>query len=159
MSNNLSSPNNIEKNLKENPFIILFESKVIIKNNQKRIDLFLNQISDVRIIRYRDLTFSIALLVWMPLLYLLIFSSIDLNFALSSLCSILFIILFAISFLKKKYTYKLLINQGKYGFNEISISKKNIIYAENFAKKFKNGKTEEMTTEEFEHPKMEECLY
>jgi hypothetical protein len=67
-------------------------------------------------------------------------------------------IVFTASFFIKKHTYKLLINQGKFRFNEIKISKFNCSHAENFALNFKNGKLTNKSTSETIFQQLKEAL-
>jgi hypothetical protein len=154
MNENFNNPNKIEKVIEENPLLILLESKVIIKIKKERIGILLCQISNVRVVRNRDLTLSILTLVFMSLFYILVLSPMNLNFGLRFLCVALISILFIISFSIKKYRYKLLINQGKLGYNEITISKRNSIHAENFMAKFKNVIITKSIENEFGYQKL-----
>lgn len=158
MVENFNIPNNIEKVVEENPLLILLESKIIIKNKKERIGIYLSQISNVRVIKNRDLTLSILVLVNSILFYLLVLSPMNLNLEFSFLSITIFSILFVISFFIKKYNYKLLINQGKFGFNEITISKSNKIHAENFVSKFKNTYATNWAKKDFDFQKLKECL-
>lgn len=154
MNENFSIPNKIEKVVEENPLLILLESKVIIKKDRERISISLSQISNVRVIRNRDLTLSILVLVFLAVFYILVLSPINLNIGFSFLSLTLVSFLFIVSFSIKNYTYKLLINQGKFGFNEITISKSNSIHAESFAAKFKNSGKAKMHEKELDYPQL-----
>ncbi len=136
MKKNFTSTNKIEKILQKNPLFIILESKVIFKNNNEKVCFYLDQISKVRLIENRDFTHSIVVLVFSALFYLLVLSPFNLNFVFSFLYLIIMSILFVTSFFIKNNTYKLLINNGNFSFNEITISKSNITYAENFIAKF-----------------------
>lgn len=140
MNKNFNNINKIEKVIEENPLIILLESKIIIKNEKQRIEFYLSQISNVRVIKKRNLALNGILLIITGMFYLSkITSKIETN--ISTLVSIfLTLILFTISCSFKSYNYKLLINKGIIGFSEIAISEKNIQHAESFARKFKKDK-------------------
>jgi hypothetical protein len=134
---NFSTSNKTEKALEENPFLLILESKVIFKTDKDKIDIDLNQISNLRIIKNRNLTYNI--LIFLLTVYFYLSSELEstyLNFLSESLYVTLISILCVITFSIENYTYKLLINKGKFGFNEILISKKNIIHAKNFVSKF-----------------------
>lgn len=158
MDQNFNISNNIEKVVEENPLLILLESKVIIKNKRERIGINLSQISNVRLIKNRNLTLSVLVLVHFILFYFLVLSPMKFHFAFSLMFITILSILFVISFFIKNYTYKLLINQGKFGFNEITISKTNSIHAENFVSKFKNTYSTNMSNAELDFQKLKECL-
>ncbi|TDD95056.1 hypothetical protein [Flavobacterium cellulosilyticum] len=143
MNESITIPSKIEKIVEENSLLILSESKVFIKNNDHRISISLSQISNVRVIKNRDYTFSILVLVFSSLFYILVLSPINMSFAFSFLYITLIYIV--ITFLVKNYTYKLLINKGKFSFLEISISKRNSVHAESFATKFKNSDISKMS--------------
>lgn len=158
MVENFNISHNIGKVVEENPLLILLESKVIIKNKKDRIGIDLCHISNVRVIKNRDLTLSILMLVNFSLFYLLVLSPMNLKFAFSFLFITIFAILFVISLLIKKYTYKLVINQGKFRFNEITISKTNSVHAENFISKFKHTYSTNWSKKEFDFQHLKECL-
>jgi len=158
MNETISTPNQIEKVVEENALLLLLDSKVFIKKGKERIGIDLKHISNVRIVRSRDLTLSILVLVLLALFYVLFLIPLNLNFTVRFLCVILVSILFIISLSSKNYTYTLLINQGKFGFNEILISKKNSVHAERFAAKFKSGATTKMNENKFDYHSLKECV-
>jgi hypothetical protein len=140
MTENFVIPTKIDKIVEENSLLILLESKVIIKNNNDRIAIYLHQISNVRLVRNRDYRQSFLVLVFLILFYKLDLIPVNSCFDFSFLYLCLIPILFGISFSIKNYTHKLLINKGKFNFNEITVSKSNSIHAENFVEKFKKQK-------------------
>ncbi|MFV5693037.1 hypothetical protein ACM55K_13505 [Flavobacterium sp. LT1R49] len=158
MNKILSTPNKIEKVLEENAFLILLESHVLIKNGKERIRVSLSQISNIRIVRNRDLTVTIVVFAFSALLYLLFLAPLNLHFVFQFFYSILILFFIIISYSLKNYRYKLLINKGIFAFNEIAISKNNIVHAQNFAAKFKNNTISEMNNQEFNYTKLKECL-
>lgn len=139
MNKNYSHPNRIEKILEENPFLILLESHVLIKNDKKRICVSLSQISNIRVVKNTDLTITILTFNFSALLYLLFLAPLNLHFAFHFLCFVILSFFIIISHSLKNYSYKLLINKGKFDFAEIAISKNNIGHAENFVIKFKKS--------------------
>lgn len=135
MSVTIQNPNKIEKVLEENSFIILLETRIIIKNEKERIEFYLNDISNLRILKKRNLTPNITLLFITIIFYLSLFTQSESFFMIIlSLFSTAVLTIFA--FLFKSYTYKLLVNSGAFNFNEIVLSKKNILHAESFLNKF-----------------------
>ncbi|MFV8337343.1 hypothetical protein ACNQF7_14855 [Flavobacterium sp. RSP29] len=154
MNKNFSHPNSIEEILEENPFLILLESHVIIKNDKERIYVSLSQILNIRVVKNRDSTVTILVFNFSALLYLLFLSPLNLHFAFQFLYLVFLSFSFIISSSLKNYNYKLLINKGKFAFNEISVSKNNIVHAENFAAKFKNNTISEMNNNEFDYKKL-----
>ena len=75
-----------ENIIEENPFLTILQSKVIFKTKYNKTDICLKQISNVRIIKYRDITINIVVLLSIAFFYLL-FKTIflDLNFVLRCL--------------------------------------------------------------------------
>jgi Na+/glutamate symporter len=158
MNKNFSHSNRIEKILEENPFLILLESYVIIKNDKKRIRISLSQISNIRVVKNQDLTITILTCTFSALLYVLFLAPLNLHFAFQFLYFVILSFFIIISHSLKNYSYKLLINKGKFGFAEIAISKNNIRHAENFAVKFKKSINSKMNNKEFDYKKLKECL-
>lgn len=149
MNRNLQPLNKIEKTLEENPFLTILESAVIFKTYNDKIRISLNQISNVKIIKSRDTTPNFILLVFTAVFMLLSKSIFQkLNFINESLYIIFISILLVVTFSIKNFTYKLLINRGKIGFNEIRISKSNVFYAEKFVNKFENTNTLKVNKQE-----------
>ncbi|MFV5685687.1 hypothetical protein ACM55I_09565 [Flavobacterium sp. GB2R13] len=161
MEINFKTSNNTETILEENPLLIILESKVIFKTDSDRISICLDQISNVRIIKNTDLTANILVLLFTVFLYLLLKLEFqDLNFISQSLYITLISILIVITLSIENYSYKLLINKGKFGFNEITISKKNLLHAKNFVTKFENKNILKTNKQEFnvESVKILRCL-
>lgn len=137
MDVNFVAANKTENILEENPFFIAFESKVIFKNDKERINLPLNHISNIRIVKNRDLTTNIIISIFSALFYLIAIAPVNDKIVFQLFFLVYVSILFLIFSLIKKYNYKLLINNGKFGFNEIIISEKNLFYAKRFLAMFK----------------------
>lgn len=162
MNENLTTSTKTEKNLEENSLFIMSESKVIFKNNTDTLSLNLNLISRARLVKNRDFTANVLVLLFLALFYFLEIAPMDLNFLFSLIYIALISFVFLISFLIKKHRYILLIHTSKFNFNEITISKKNIPYAENFIKQFTKDSVkdnlEKTTTETPYFPVLEESL-
>ncbi|MDI6045021.1 hypothetical protein [Flavobacterium yafengii] len=137
MDVNFVAANKTENILEENSFFIAFESKVIFKNDKERINLSLNHISNIRIVKNRDLTTNIIISIFSALFYLIAIVPVNDKIVFQLLFLVYVSILFVIFSRIKKYNYKLLINNGKFGFNEIIISENNLFYAKRFLTMFK----------------------
>lgn len=142
MIRNLQPSYTKENIIEENPFLMILESKVIFKTKYNKTDICLKQISNVRIIKYRDITINIVVLLSIAFFYLL-FKTIflDLNFVLKCLYVVANLILVILTLSVENFTYKLLINVDNLGFYEIPISKRNIVYAKNFISKLEKTNT------------------
>ena len=122
----------IEKTLEENSFFVISESKVTFKNCDTVINL--NQILNSRLIKKRDFTANIMVLVFSVLFYVMILQPLYLSTIFESL--ILALILISVVSYVENYSYKLLINKTNYDFNEIIVSKKDLYFAGRFISKF-----------------------
>ncbi|MFV8365061.1 hypothetical protein [Flavobacterium sp. XS1P27] len=122
----------IEKVLEENSLFVISESKVTFKNCDTVINL--NQILNSRLIKKRDFTANIMVLVLSVLFYVMIVQPLYLSTIFESL--ILAIILIYVVSCIENYSYRLLINKTNYDFNEIIVSKKNLYFAGRFISKF-----------------------
>lgn len=126
--------NNFEKILEENRLFIILESKVIFINDNEKISFYLDQISAVRLVKSRDFSANIMLLVSLSLLYILVLSTMN---SISDFLKLFFITTSVIVVCSlKKHSHRILINTGNYGFNEILISEKNLSFARIFISKF-----------------------
>ena len=132
MSTNFTNTAKIEKVLEENSLFVISESKVTFKNCDVVIDL--NQISNSRLIKKRDFTANIMVLVFSVLFYVIILQPLYLSTIFESL--ILALILISVVSYVENYSYKLLINKTNYDFNEIIVSKENLHFAKIFLSKF-----------------------
>lgn len=158
MSTNFSIPIQIEKVVEENSLLVLLESTVIIKKDKETITIRLDQISMVRVKRNKDWTFSILLFEFLVLFYFLVLSTTNLNFKIKLVYAIFSLLLFLGSFSIGNYTYKLLINLRKFGFNEITIAKSNRIHAQNFAAKFEISSATKTLEKELNFDKIKKQL-
>ncbi|MFV5694739.1 hypothetical protein ACM55G_04780 [Flavobacterium sp. LB3P122] len=132
MNKNFTTRTEREKILEENPLFIISDSKVVFKN--EKLSFYLNQISSVRLVKNRDFSTNIMLLVFLILSYKLISSPMNSIFYFLKLFFITISLIVVCRI--KKDSYKIIINIGKYGFNEILISKKNLSFAIIFISKF-----------------------
>ena len=132
MNTNCTNTIKIEKVLEENSLFVISESKVTFKNCDVVIDL--NQISNSRLIKKRDFTANIMVLVFSVLFYVIILQPLYLITIFESL--ILALILISVVSCVENYSYRLLINKTNYDFNEIIVSKKNLYFAGRFISKF-----------------------
>ena len=149
MDRKIKTANKTEKILEGDPFFVILESTVYFKTYDERIGICLDEISNVRIIKNSDTTFNITLSILTTLFYILSKSIfLDLNFVFKFLYIVVISILIILIFSIKNFTYKLLINTGKTGFNEIPISKSNVQYAKNFVSKFYNTNTSQVNKQE-----------
>jgi hypothetical protein len=94
----------------------------------------LNQISNSRLIKKRDFTANIIVLVFSVLFYVMVLQPLYLSTKFESL--ILALILISVVSCVENYSYRLLINKTNYDFNEITVSKKNLYFAGRFISKF-----------------------
>lgn len=122
----------IEKVLEENSLFVISESKVTFKNCDAVINL--NQISNSRLIKKRDFTANIILLVFSVLFYEIFLQPLYLSTIFESL--ILALILISLVSCVEKYSYRLLINKTNYDFNEIIVSEENLHFAKIFLSQF-----------------------
>jgi hypothetical protein len=139
MNVNFVAVNKAENILEENSFFIAFESKVILKNDKERINLSLNQISNIRIVKKRDLTTKIIISIFSALFYLTAIHPVRDKIVFQLLFVVYVSFLFIVFSLIRRYKYRLLINHGKFGFNEIVISESNLFYAKRFVAMFKTN--------------------
>jgi hypothetical protein len=136
---NIFAANKLKKELDTDPFFKVLDSNIIINNNGERIELKLDEISNIRIGKFRNLSvnillfFSVILFYYLALPFLYSYSVVPIFSTLIIPLAIL------VTFSIKKYTYKLLINTGVYGFNVFKISKKNVSSFEYFISMFKTN--------------------
>jgi hypothetical protein len=121
----------IEKTLEENSLFVISESKVTFKNCDTVINL--NQILSSRLIKKRDFTANIMVLVFSGLFYVMIVQPLYLSTIFESLIVAL-ILIYVLSCIEN-YSYRLLINKNNYDFNEIIVSKENLPFAKIFLSK------------------------
>lgn len=126
-----------ENTLDKNSLFFINDSTVVFESNGGKVNLYLDQITNVRVIKSRNLTLNLALLVSSIFFYLLggkLFFSGDKAFIIISF------FIFLVSVFLRRFSCKLLINRGKYDFYEFVISKKNLHFAEHLASVIKAKK-------------------
>lgn len=156
MITNCTTTTKIEKVLEENSLFIISESKVIFINTT--IVISLNQISNSRLIKNRDLSLNIIMLVFSALLYLMGLPSVNFDAIFQCLILGLILISLILAFCIKSYSYKLLINKNIYGFNEIIVNKKNLHFAGIFISKFPDSTILKTKVEqEFDYQSLKEA--
>jgi hypothetical protein len=131
-STNSTNSTKIEKILEDNPLFVISESKVTFKNHHAVINL--NQISNSRLIKKRDFTANIIVLVFAVLFYVMVLQPLYVFTVFESV--ILALILISVVSCIENYSYRLLINKTNYDFNEIFVSKQNLHIAKIFLSKF-----------------------
>lgn len=119
-----------ENRLDKNPLFSINDSTVVMEINGEKLNLHLNQITNVRIVKCRDLTLNVVLLFSFISFYL---TGGERFFSVHLVSIIITIFLFAISIFTRRFYYKLLINKRNYGFYEFVIPKSNLVFAEHLA--------------------------
>nr|WP_315186150.1 hypothetical protein [uncultured Flavobacterium sp.] len=119
-------------------FFTIVDSKITIQNKGEEIGLNLNQISNARIIKRRNLIPNIFILVTAFMINFSLLSSYNVDNRYKDIFLILIVIA---SFTIKYYSYRLLINKHNCCFNEFSISKQNLSRAQSFVSMFKTKTT------------------
>ena len=156
---NLNMNHNKENAFRKNNFIIYTETKVIINTKNQLLEFFLEDITNVRILKKRNLypniiTFYIMLIITSAI----ILSPIN-NDVIFFIINIFFVfVLLIITYFLKYYSHKLLINKGKYGFSEIILQKKDIQNANKFLNDFNSNKILNLYTEKTENNKFKQCV-
>jgi hypothetical protein len=119
-----------ENNLDKNPLFSINDSTVVMEIDGEKVNFDLDQITNVRVIKFRDLTLNVFLLVSSISFYLLGFKSF---FVVDPVSLAISVILFGSSIFIRLFSYKLLINKGNYDFCELLVSKSNLLFAEHLA--------------------------
>lgn len=122
----------------ENPLFTITNSKVIFHFKTEELQLDLNLISNVRIKKSRVLYINIFITVIAIKCYLYISDFLGLLLPSFYFPIVLAAILY-FSFLYKHFSHKLLINNKNLHFNELKITKKNIVYAQYFLSLYENN--------------------
>jgi hypothetical protein len=129
-----------------NPFFSIEGSRIFIDSNGEKVNLNFDQITNVRLIKKRNVS-SNRMLIFIGVLfyfdYLLFFG----NHFLIQVASLIIIISVIISFLcTRPFSYKLLVNIGVDGFNEFLVPKKYLAFAQSFVFIFKDKKGDKAYT-------------
>ena len=120
----------------ENSFFSIEDSIVVIGDNKQKVNLKL--ITNVRLIKNRNLSFNFILFILSILCYSVSILFFD-KYSLLQLPFLVITIAFIITAVFiRRFSYKLLINKGVYGFNEFLVSKNNLPFAESFIYILKN---------------------
>jgi hypothetical protein len=130
-----------KKNHNVKLFFTIVDSNLTIDSEGQKTDFNLNQISNVRIIKKRNLTPNFLILIGVFISYFSFLSSQNIDDRLKNFTLMLIVLGVLVSFLFKHYSYKLLINKKNYCFNEFKISKQNLNIAQSFVSMFKNNNT------------------
>lgn len=121
-------------------FILQSGSKLIIKNQQEKLEFYLSDISNIRILRKRNFypnIITFCLIIISAYSNTLTFKNHN-NYYLFADIFFAAVLVVNIYFFKN-YNYTLLINTGKFNFSEIHLPKKNIPNVEFFLKYFNNN--------------------
>lgn len=129
-----------------NNFIQKIDSKIIIVNKHQRLLYYFNEITNIRISKKRNLYpnlivvglgFSTLYIALSFRDYLNVFAIMNIFFSVN---------LFIDTFFLKKYSYKLLINNGKSGFSEITIPTEHLEDVHEILNNFNKNKTITLST-------------
>jgi hypothetical protein len=124
--------------INEKFFFSIKDSVVFIETNGSKVNLNLDQITNVRLIKNRNLSVNLILLYLSIIFY---FTLLWNDYFVIQLMSVIIIITFIISAIFiKRFSYKLLVNKGVMGFSEFLVSKNNLLFVESFIYSIKNKK-------------------
>ena len=140
-------------------FFTIVDSNITIENEGEKLDLNLNQISNARIIKRRNMIPNILILMSAFIANFLLLSSqyiIDNRF--KNVFLILIVLAVIASFLVKHYSYRLLINKKNYCFNEFRITKRNLSRAQSFVSMFKTKSSTQYRNTKDDSDYLSECL-
>lgn len=138
--------------LEKNSLFEFSESKVTFRDCDVVINL--NQITNSRLVKKRNFTANIIVLVFSVLFYVMILKPLFLSTIFESLILAL-ILIFVVSCVEN-YSYRLLINKRNYDFNEIIVTKENLHFAKVFLTKF-TAPTSLNDKQEFEYQNLIEA--
>ena len=126
-------------NMPNDCFFGIIEQKLLVCNNGHKIGLNLNQITNIRITKSRDLSINALLMLITCLCYHSILISCKINFPLQSLftASVLLCLRFSLSF--RWYSYKLVLNTKYSGFLAIKLSKNHVFLAYSLLDRYANN--------------------
>lgn len=136
MKKNRTSISAVPGDPEENRFFLVAEDKIIFKNDNQKINVYLDQISNVRLIKNRDFTVNIVVILFGTLFYLTIVDPLNFNTLFQQSIIILLMLAVAVNAFRRNYSYKLLINNKYNNYQEIAVSKRNLRFAEIFVTKF-----------------------
>jgi hypothetical protein len=135
----LESSSSENKNAR-NSFFSIKGSTIVLDSNGEKVNLKLDQITNVRLIKNRNLSLNLILFYLSIVFYFIyiFFLKKHLFVQLTALLIVTALIIASISI--KRFSYKLLVNKGIDGFNEFLVSKTNLPFAESFVSIFKKQK-------------------
>jgi hypothetical protein len=124
-------------------FFFIDDSVVVLGNNGEKVILNLSQITNIRIIKNRNLSLNLILLYLSVILCFITSQFLDKHISIQLTSSIGIALGILISIFVKRFSYKLLVNIGVGGFNEFLVTKGNLACAESFVSLFKKQKTQQ----------------
>lgn len=148
MNLNVSSSRN---NCKGGDFFTLQDSAVTLDNNGIPVRISINQITNVRLIKQRNLALNVFAFLSSILIFVSCIRFFTSHYYVQGFLVLLIISLLIVSFFVKRYTYKLLINKGKGEYNELQITKNNLTCARYFMSLVKEKKGQSYSDESFSY--------
>lgn len=124
MSSFLESEKDIKIEILKKPLFSLYNDRVIIKSKEGEEVLHLNQITDLRLKKERNLSINIIFLFFTVLLYAITSDYYNRNFIFYFGSYVLTIAATIVSLSAEHYTYGLYIRTRNLGFKKLSLSKK-----------------------------------
>ncbi len=130
----------LQRAASENPFFSIEGTRVFIDSNGEKINLNFDQITNVRLIKNRNLSLNLILFFVAGIFYSCYFLFFN-NYFLIEVASIIIVTsVIVASLFIKLCSYKLLVNNGLNGFNEFLVPKKHLAFAQSFVFIFKDKK-------------------
>ena len=148
MNLNISSSRN---NCKGGDFFTLQGSSVTLNNNGIPVQIPINQITNVRLIKQRNLALNVFAFLSSMLIFVSCLRAFTDNYYMQSLVAFIVFCLLVAAFCVKRYSYKLLINKGKGNYNELQLTKNNLTYAKYFMSLVKEKKAHSYSDESFSY--------
>lgn len=148
MNLNISST---EKNCEGGDFFTLQDSAVTLDNNGIPVRISINQITNVRLIKQRNLALNVFAFLSSMLIFVSCLRFFTSHYYVQAFLVLLIISLLIVSFFVKRYTYKLLINKGKGEYNELQITKNNLTCARYFMSLVKEKKAHSYSDKSFSY--------
>lgn len=130
---------NKHNNTPNDCFFGIVEQKLLVCNNGHKIGLNLDQITNIRITKKRDLSINALLILIICLCYHSILVSFKINFPLQSLFTLFVLLCLLLSLSFRWYSYKLVLNTKSSGFLAIKLSKNHIFPAYSLLDRFVNN--------------------
>ena len=112
-----------ENSMDKNPLFLINDSTLVMEINGEKVNLDIDQITNVRVIKFRDLTLNVVLLIASISFCLLWVESF---FVVDIVPVAISLFLFTFSIFTRRFSCKLLINIRKCAFYEFVISKNNL---------------------------------